>query len=139
MLRNNREHLELERLRNETRKLIAERKKLLAEEKKLSRETYLYPLAVSGALVTAITAVASVFFSSFECLCFTTVRPISQKGKTNMSTYDFKARMEELEREHDEWEERMRIKNKGDMYPIWGMLAFGLFCMSLGFMLARSI
>ena len=62
MLRNNREHLELERLRNETRKLIAERKKLLAEEKKLSRETYLYPLAVSGALVTVITAVASVFF-----------------------------------------------------------------------------
>ena len=56
-----------------------------------------------------------------------------------MSTYDFNARMEELEREHDEWEERMRIKNKGDMYPIWGMLAIGLFCMSLGFMLARSI
>ncbi|RBH33208.1 hypothetical protein C3F00_046890 [Pseudomonas sp. MWU13-2860] len=80
-----------------------------------------------------------MFFSSFECFCFTIVRPISQKGKTYISTYDLKARMEELERENDEWEERMRIKNKGDIYPILGMLAFGLFCMSLGFLLARSI
>jgi hypothetical protein len=56
-----------------------------------------------------------------------------------MSTYDRKARMEAMEREHDEWAERMRIKNKGEMYPVWGMLGFGIFCMSLGFLLARTI
>jgi len=56
-----------------------------------------------------------------------------------MSTYDRKARMEAMEREHDEWAERMRIKNKRDMYPIWGMLGFGIFCMSLGFLLGRTI
>ncbi|WP_426619783.1 hypothetical protein ACP3TY_09230 [Pseudomonas rustica] len=56
-----------------------------------------------------------------------------------MSTYDLKARMEELEREHDEWAERVRIKNKGDMLPVWAMLAFGLFCMTMGFMLGRLV
>jgi hypothetical protein len=56
-----------------------------------------------------------------------------------MSTYDLKARMEELEREHDEWAERMRIKNKGDMLPVWATLAFGLFCMAMGFMLGRLV
>lgn len=70
---------------------------------------------------------------------FHNCQTMTPKRKIHMSTYDRKARMEELEREHDEWEERMRIKNKGDIYPIWGMLAFGLFCMSLGFLLARSI
>ncbi|VVM90056.1 hypothetical protein [Pseudomonas fluorescens] len=56
-----------------------------------------------------------------------------------MSTYDRKARMEEMEREHDEWVERIRIKNKRDMYPIWAMLAFGMFCWSLGFFVGRTI
>ena len=56
-----------------------------------------------------------------------------------MNTYDLKARMEELEREHDEWAERVRIKNKGDMLPVWAMLAFGLFCMVMGFMLGRLV
>jgi hypothetical protein len=56
-----------------------------------------------------------------------------------MSTYDLKARMEELEREHDEWAERVRIKNKGDMLPVWAMLAFGLFCMAMGLMLGRLV
>jgi hypothetical protein len=64
MLQNNRENLELERLLNETRKLVAERQKLLTEEKKLSREANLYPLAILGRLVTAITAVAGFFFKS---------------------------------------------------------------------------
>ncbi|MBS4078466.1 hypothetical protein [Pseudomonas rustica] len=64
MLQNNRENLELERLLNETRKLVAERQKLLTEEKKLSREANLYPLAILGGLVTAITAVAGFFFKS---------------------------------------------------------------------------
>lgn len=62
MLQNDREHLELERLMNEIRKLVAERQKLLAEAKKLTRETSLYPLAVLGGVVTAVTAVAGVFF-----------------------------------------------------------------------------
>jgi hypothetical protein len=57
----------------------------------------------------------------------------------NMSTYDAKARMEQLEREHDEWAEKIRIKNRKEMRPIWGLLGLGIFCMSLGFMLARSI
>ncbi|MCO7629842.1 hypothetical protein NJC08_25770 [Pseudomonas fluorescens] len=62
MLKNNLENLELDRLENESRKLVAERKKLLAEEKKLNRETILYPLAVIAGVVTAITAVTGVFF-----------------------------------------------------------------------------
>jgi hypothetical protein len=56
-----------------------------------------------------------------------------------MSTFDRKAMIELSDREYDESVERMRIKDKEDMYPIWGMLAFGIFCMSLGFILARSI
>lgn len=56
-----------------------------------------------------------------------------------MNTFDRKAMMERSDREHDEWAERVRLKNKGDMYPVWGMLAFGIFCMSLGFILARLI
>ncbi|VVN33946.1 hypothetical protein PS619_04982 [Pseudomonas fluorescens] len=56
-----------------------------------------------------------------------------------MSTFDRKAMIELSDREYDESVERMRIKDKYDMYPIWGMLAFGIFCMSLGFILARSI
>jgi hypothetical protein len=44
-----------------------------------------------------------------------------------MSTFDRQAMIERADREYDEDVERMRIKNKGDMYPIWGMLAFGLF------------
>ena len=62
MLQDDRENLELQRLLNETRKLVAERQKLLAEAKKLNRETNLYPLALVGGLVTAIAAVAGVFF-----------------------------------------------------------------------------
>jgi hypothetical protein len=56
-----------------------------------------------------------------------------------MSPFDRKAMIELSDREYDESVERMRIKDKEDMYPIWGMLAFGIFCMSLGFILARSI
>jgi len=59
--------------------------------------------------------------------------------KISMSTYDRKARMERSEREHDEWVERMRIKHKGEMLPMLGLFGFGIFCMSLGFILARLI
>ena len=62
MLKNNREYLELERLENESGKLVAERQKLLAEEKKLNRETSFYPLAVLAGVATAVTAIAGVFF-----------------------------------------------------------------------------
>jgi hypothetical protein len=62
MLKNDRENLELDRLENESRKLVTERQKLLAEEKKLKREANLYPLAVMGGVLTAVTAVAGIFF-----------------------------------------------------------------------------
>lgn len=62
MFQDDRENLELQRLLNETRKLVAERQKLLAEAKKLKTETSFYPLAVLAGVVTAITAVAGVFF-----------------------------------------------------------------------------
>lgn len=55
MFHNDRENLELDRLENESRKLVA-------EWKKLSRETKLYPIAVFGGVLTAITAVAGFFF-----------------------------------------------------------------------------
>ena len=57
MLQDDRENLELERLQNETRKLIVERRKLMAEENKLKRERFWYPVAVGTGLLTAITAV----------------------------------------------------------------------------------
>jgi len=57
----------------------------------------------------------------------------------NMSTYDAKARMEQLEREHDEWAEKIRIKDRKEMRPIWALMGLGIFCMFLGFILARSI
>lgn len=42
MLKNDLENLELDRLENESRKLVAERKKLLAEEKSLiERQIYI--------------------------------------------------------------------------------------------------
>ncbi|MEB2651207.1 hypothetical protein SOP89_07460 [Pseudomonas siliginis] len=62
MFHNDRENLELDRLENESRKLVAEWKKLQAEEKKSSRETKLYPIAVFGGVLTAITAVAGFLF-----------------------------------------------------------------------------
>ncbi|AMT89470.1 MULTISPECIES: hypothetical protein [Pseudomonas] len=62
MFHNDRENLELDRLENESRELVAEWKKLQAEEKKLSGETKLYPIAVFGGVLTAITAVAGFFF-----------------------------------------------------------------------------
>lgn len=37
-----------------------------------------------------------------------------------MSTFDRKAMIELSDREYDESVERMRIKDKDDMYPIWG-------------------
>ncbi|MBV4487902.1 hypothetical protein HU727_020150 [Pseudomonas sp. SWRI153] len=56
-----------------------------------------------------------------------------------MSIYDARARMEQMEREHDEYVERMRVKHRGDLYPVLMLLAFGIFCMCLGFILGRSI
>ncbi|CAI8815218.1 MULTISPECIES: hypothetical protein [Pseudomonas] len=56
-----------------------------------------------------------------------------------MSTFDRQAMIERADREYDECVEKMRIKHKGDMFPIFGLLGFGIFCMSLGFILARSI
>lgn len=56
MLQNDRENLELERLQNESRKLIVERRKLIAEELKLNREKFWYPVVVGAAVLAALTA-----------------------------------------------------------------------------------
>ena len=71
--------------------------------------------------------------------CVSTIQTLSLKKEITMNTFDRQAMIERADREYDEDVEKMRIRHKGDMYPIWGMLAFGLFCMSLGFLLARSI
>lgn len=56
MLRDQREHLELEKLSVEIRKFMAETKKLTAEEDKMKRESMFYPFAVGAGLVTALVA-----------------------------------------------------------------------------------
>ncbi|WP_248742033.1 MULTISPECIES: hypothetical protein [unclassified Pseudomonas] len=56
-----------------------------------------------------------------------------------MNTFDRQAIIEQADREYDEWVEKMRIKDKESRYPVWSMLGFGLFCMSLGVILGRSI
>jgi len=56
MLREEREHLELENLSVETRKLMAEMSKLNTEKEKIKRETALYPYVVGAGLITALVA-----------------------------------------------------------------------------------
>ncbi|CAD5201179.1 hypothetical protein [Pseudomonas sp. FEN] len=56
MLREEREHLELENLSVETRKLMAEMSKLNTEKEKIKRETVLYPLVVGAGLITSLAA-----------------------------------------------------------------------------------
>lgn len=56
MLRDEREHLELEKLSVEIRKFMAETRKLNAEEEKMRREAMFYPFAVGAGLVTAMVA-----------------------------------------------------------------------------------
>jgi hypothetical protein len=56
-----------------------------------------------------------------------------------MSTFDRQAMIERQDREYDECVEKMRIRHKGEMLPIVGLLVLGIFCMSLGFMLGRLI
>ncbi|MFJ2493945.1 hypothetical protein ACIOV9_20690 [Pseudomonas iridis] len=60
MLQDDRENLELEKLQNETRKLVVERLKLMAEEGKLKREKFWYPVAVGTGVLTAFAAVLSL-------------------------------------------------------------------------------
>ncbi|MFJ7314531.1 hypothetical protein ACIQVE_17580 [Pseudomonas sp. NPDC098747] len=60
MLQDDRENLELERLQNETRKLVVERLKLMAEEGKLKREKFWCPVAVGAGVLTAFAAVLSL-------------------------------------------------------------------------------
>ena len=123
MLQDDRDNLELQRLMNETRKLAAERQKLLAEAKKLERETNLYPLAVLGGVVTAITAVAGVFH--FWCSALN--RAHDPKGNQH-DTFDRKAMMNSY-REHDNGLRKWRIKDKDDVAS--GGCGFGIFCIHL--------
>ena len=60
MLQDDRENLELEKLQNETRKLVVERLKLMAEEGKLKREKFWYRVAVGTRVLTAFAAVLSL-------------------------------------------------------------------------------
>ena len=56
-----------------------------------------------------------------------------------MNTFDRQAMIERADREYDECVEKMRIKHKGEMVPILGLLGFGLFFILFGFILARYI
>lgn len=60
MLRENREHLELEKLSVEVRKFMVETRKLTAEEEKMRSEAMFYPFAVGAGLVTALVALFTV-------------------------------------------------------------------------------
>lgn len=70
---------------------------------------------------------------------FLTIQSHVPNKEITMNTFDRQAMIERADREYDECVEKMRIKHKGEMVPILGLLGFGLFCMSLGFLLARSI
>jgi uncharacterized membrane protein YkgB len=56
-----RQELELEKLRVEIQKFMAESRKLNAEARKLKRESDWYPFAAGAGLVTAIVALLTVF------------------------------------------------------------------------------
>ncbi|TDV67502.1 hypothetical protein [Pseudomonas sp. LP_7_YM] len=60
MLRDDREHLELEKLSVEIHKLMAESRKLAAEEAKIKREAMFYPFAVGAGLITALVALITL-------------------------------------------------------------------------------
>ncbi|BBP77538.1 MULTISPECIES: hypothetical protein [Pseudomonas] len=56
MLREDREHLELENLSVESHKLMAEARKLDIEKEKIKLEAMLYPFVVGAGLITALVA-----------------------------------------------------------------------------------
>lgn len=56
-----------------------------------------------------------------------------------MSTFDRQAMIDRADREHDEYVERLRLKQRGDIVPILALLSLALLCMSLGFLVARLI
>jgi len=60
MHQDDREHLELEKLQNEGRKLRAEAQKFVAEARKLRQEAFWYPIATGSAVVTTIVGVMAV-------------------------------------------------------------------------------
>ncbi|SDU25962.1 MULTISPECIES: hypothetical protein [Pseudomonas fluorescens group] len=56
-----------------------------------------------------------------------------------MSTFDRQAMIDRSDREHDEYLEKLRIKQRGDLVPILGLLSLAILCMSFGFLVARLI
>lgn len=56
-----------------------------------------------------------------------------------MSTYDVKARGEQMDRELEEYVQAMRLEDKENMSRFWVLLGFGMFCLSLGFLFGRSL
>ena len=55
-----------------------------------------------------------------------------------MSTYDRKARLEQIEREFAEYDEAVRNRDKRENGKLWLLFGFGLYCVLLGFMLGIS-
>ena len=60
LLQADREHLELEKLQNEGRKLGAETQKFVAEARKLRQEALWYPIATGSAVVTTIVGIMAL-------------------------------------------------------------------------------
>ena len=60
MHQDDREHLELEKLQNEGRKLRAEAQKFVAEARKLRQEAFWYPIATGSAVVTTLVGVMAL-------------------------------------------------------------------------------
>ncbi|NBB09525.1 hypothetical protein [Pseudomonas sp. SLFW] len=60
MMREDREHLELERFSVEIHKLMIESRKLAAEEDKMRREAMWYPAVVGAGLITACVALLTL-------------------------------------------------------------------------------
>ncbi|WJD61143.1 hypothetical protein [Pseudomonas kurunegalensis] len=60
MIQDDREHLELEKLQNEGRKLRAETQKFVAEARKLREEAFWYPIATGSAVVTTIVGIMAL-------------------------------------------------------------------------------
>lgn len=56
-----------------------------------------------------------------------------------MSTYDRKARLEQIEREFAEYDEAVRNRDKRENGKLWLLFVFGLYCVLLGFMLGISL
>lgn len=65
--------------------------------------------------------------------------PLPAKKEIIMNTFDRQAMIDRSDREHDEYVEKLRLKQRGDIVPILALLSLALLCMSFGFLVARFI